>query len=172
MTVVEEVVSFARDYINNPANRTEERKQKIRKALRHLTGQFLNFGCSTCYIDAVFKILNITKMASSKYELKKGVVLQVFGDPKKTCTNATITDELGDWYMKNHPEKMVFFVRYPKPQRPVIPPKVKILPEETKVVEADPVAEAQGIMTEAIEQVLEPKPKRKPAKKKTVKKDD
>ena len=61
MTVVEEVVSFARDYINNPANRTEERKQKIRKALRHLTGQFLNFGCSTCYIEAVFKILNITK---------------------------------------------------------------------------------------------------------------
>lgn len=132
MTIVEEVLLFARDYINKRECRTGDNKTKIRQALRVLTGEILNFGCSTCYIEALFKIIKITKMATSKYELKKGVVLQVFGDPTKTCTNNTITDELGDWYVKHHPEKLVYFARYPKPGAPVVHRDMTIVPPEKK----------------------------------------
>lgn len=139
MTIVEEVQSFARNYINLREYRTADRQTKIRQALRFLTGEKINFGCSTCYIEALFKIIKITKMATSKYELKKGVVLQAFGDSSKTCTNNTITDELGDWYMKNHPEKLIFFVRYPKPLPPAPDYKVEIIkPPAAAIVVPDP----------------------------------
>lgn len=128
MEEINEVLSFARDYINRPAFRTIERKAKIRNAIRKLTGKKLDNGCGTCYIEALFTILNLHKMASSKYELKKGVLLQAFGHPEKTCTNLTITDELGDWYMKNFPQKMVLFAKYPKPTTPIIPAGIEIVP--------------------------------------------
>jgi len=65
-------------------------------------------------------------MATSKYELKKGVLLTAFGDASKTCTNDTITDELGDWYMKHYPEKAIYFSRLPG--APPVPPSVKVIP--------------------------------------------
>ncbi|MCJ7447899.1 MAG: hypothetical protein MUO72_09410 [Bacteroidales bacterium] len=66
-------------------------------------------------------------MATPKgYELKRGVLLQAFGDASKTCTNDTLTDELGDWYMANQPEKVIYFSRLPA--TPVIPPSVVIIP--------------------------------------------
>jgi hypothetical protein len=143
MTIVEEVQSFARNYINLKEYRTSDRKLKIRQALSYLTGEKINFGCSTCYIEALFRIIKITKMATSKYELKKGVVLQAFGDSSKTCTNNTITDELGDWYLANHPEKLIYFVRYPNRSSVVIPPivnkAVTVIPP-TKIEVPDPQA--------------------------------
>lgn len=149
MTIVEEVQSFARDYINLREYRTSDRKLKIRQALRYLTGEKINFGCSTCYIEALFRIIKITKMATSKYELKKGVVLQAFGDASKTCTNNTITDELGDWYMRFHPEKLVYFARYPSAintPAPVVREAVTVIPP-TKLETPAPmemVADALG----------------------------
>ena len=68
-------------------------------------------------------------MATSKYEIKKGAVVQVFGHPEYAVTNLTITDEKGDWYVRNHPEKLVLFTRYPKPE-PVAVPQVPIVQVE------------------------------------------
>jgi len=74
-----------------------------------------------------FKKLNTTKMATQNYELKRGVLLQAFGDASKTCTNDTITDELAEWYLKHYPEKAVLFARMPV-QQPTPPPEIKIMP--------------------------------------------
>jgi hypothetical protein len=71
-------------------------------------------------------------MATRKYELKKGVVLTAFGDASKTCTNDTITDELGDWYMKHYPDKAIYFSRVPG--SPVVPPSVKVIPPTIKII--------------------------------------
>lgn len=122
MTEVDEVISFARDYINNRYARTPERKAKIRIAARYLFGITLRNSCGTCYLEAMFKILKSTKMAS-RYELKKGVLLQAFGHPEKACTNNTITDELAEWYLINYPEKAIFFARIPPREPKVRPPE-------------------------------------------------
>ena len=52
MTLQDEVRSFAKEYINVPSARTPDRKAKIRRCIRILTGRNINFGCSTCYIDS------------------------------------------------------------------------------------------------------------------------
>ena len=131
--MIEEVISFAREYINKPAYRTAERKAKIREALKQLTGEIVLISCGTCYIEALYKILKRTTMATSKYELRRGVVLQVFGDPTKTCTNNTLTDALAEWYLEHYPEKAIYFIRRPAPEAPIIPAGIKIIPPAPKV---------------------------------------
>ena len=76
-------------------------------------GGHLNAGCSTCYIEALFKILNKKQMASNNYILKKGVVLQVFGDASRSYTWKTITDEIAEQILKEYPEKRIFFDQIP-----------------------------------------------------------
>ena len=168
MSVVDEVRAFARDYVNNPLSRTSDRKAKIREAHKLLTGRAMSASCSTCYIEAVLKIKHLTEMASSKYELRKGVVLQVFGDPSKTCTNDTITDALGDYYMANHPEKLRYFTRYPKvapmPVEAVKTPEPEKATTEVVADITDLPAEAQGIV-EAFTAPPKPKVRAKPVKK-------
>jgi len=132
--LVDEIQSFARDFINVKSFRTTSRKVKIREAYKILTGEEIKVTCSTCYIEALLIIINSKPMATRKYELKKGVLLQTFGDASKTCTNDTITDELGDWYMENDPSKIIYFSRYPG--TPVVAPNIKIIPP-TKIPQVE-----------------------------------
>jgi hypothetical protein len=162
LKLIDEVVAFSRDYVNNRSHRTGERKAKIKEALTQLTGEKLKFGCSTCYIEALFKILNLTKMATPKgYELKKGVLLQAFGHPEKVCTNLTLTDELAEWYLKYYPEKAIYFAKIPAMPDPakviIVPPVVIdpiVAPEEIKI--PDPAPE-EKLASEEKPQVKEPK---------------
>jgi len=158
MTIIDEVLAFSSDYVNNRSRRTPERQAKIREALKALTGQILGKSCGTCYIEAIFKIKYITNMASSKYVLKRGVVLQAFGDPTKTCTNATITDELGDWYMRNYPDKVRYFDKIP-----AITVSAPI-PAGIKIVVPEPVS-PEKIIAEALTPPVLQSKKRQPAKK-------
>jgi hypothetical protein len=151
---MEEVLMFARDYINHPASRTKERKAKIRDAIRRLTGDVLGESCGTCYIEALFKIINLNKM--SKYELKKGVVLQAFGDASKTCTNNTITDELAEWYLKYHPEKRIYFAKIPV-EVSVVPPTIRIVPP-TNIVKPENIVLPEDVLKETL---LSEEPKKK-----------
>jgi hypothetical protein len=126
--IIDEVQRFARDFINVKAFRTSRRRAKIREAYTLLTGEKIKVSCSTCYIEALLLIVNSKPMATRNYELKRGVLLEAFGDASKTCTNDTITDELGDWYMKYHPEKIVYFARVPgKPTATVVPKEITIV---------------------------------------------
>jgi hypothetical protein len=111
--IIDDVQSFARDFINIKSFRTSTRKTKIREAYRLLTGKEIKVSCSTCYIEALLFIVNSKPMAAKNYELKRGVLLQAFGDASKTCTNDTLTDELAEWYLKNQPEKIIYFSRLP-----------------------------------------------------------
>jgi hypothetical protein len=111
--IIDDVQSFSRDFINFKSFRTSGRKAKIREAYKLLTGKNFRVSCSTCYIEALMLIVNSQPMASRNYELKRGVLLQAFGDASKTCTNDTLTDELAEWYMKNQPEKIIYFSKLP-----------------------------------------------------------
>lgn len=130
--LIDEVQSFARDFINIKSFRNSIRKAKIREAYRTLTGKEIKVSCSTCYIEALLFIVNSKPMATRNYELKRGVLLEAFGDASKTCTNDTLTDELGEWYLKNQPETIIYFSKHPEsiplmniPHIVIIPPKME-----------------------------------------------
>jgi hypothetical protein len=130
MELIDEVLSFSREYVNQKRSRTPDRKAKIRQAIKNLTGQKLEISCGTCYLEALFKIINLTGMATSKYEIKRGAVVEVFGHPEMAVTNNSITDAIGDWYMKFHPEKLIYFARYPGKgaTAPAAAPAITIIP--------------------------------------------
>lgn len=161
-SIVEEVCLFARDYINVKSFRTSLRKQKIRQAYEIITGKKIIISCSTCYVEALLEITNKIKMATRKgYELKRGVLLQAFGDASKACTNDTLTDELAEWYLKYYPEKAIYFSKIPVPVQPVgvTPPQVKVEPPKI-----DWVGESARVMSDVfkppVEKPIVKKPKR------------
>jgi hypothetical protein len=184
MTLTDEVISFSRDYVNHKTYRTEDRKSKIRAVYQQLTGQSIKISCTTCYIEALFKIINITKMATNNYVLKKGVLLQAFGDATKTCTNDNLTDELAEWHLKQCPVKAIFFARMPVlavkgPNAPtpapgnmiIIPPvKKEEIPVENiadKIIESaiqEPKKEESVKTQESIKETLPKKTVKKPIK--------
>lgn len=158
--IYDEVHSFARDYIDVRSFRTQARKAKIREAYKLLTGKKMKVSCSTCYIEALLEIINNTKMATPNYELKKGVLLQAFGDASKTCTNDTLTDELAQFYLTHYPEKAIYFSRIPPV--PIAAPAVTIIPP---LMKSEPEVEiAETLINSALgEKVILPKVK-KPVK--------
>jgi hypothetical protein len=93
----EQIKSFARAYIAGEV--TPERRNLISKAYFKLTGEKLRTHCSTCYIEAIFIILRKMEKQPCRYRLKKGAVLQAFGDESKIATNDNLTDELAQWHL-------------------------------------------------------------------------
>ena len=178
MTLQDEVRSFAKEYINVPSARTPDRKAKIRRCIRILTGRNINFGCSTCYIEALYKIINITKMAS-KYEMRRGYVA-IFDQGAykgiKSFTNRNLELEpvkyepIAEEYLRQYPARVVFFVKRPMPSKPYVPPNVVILPKEEPKAE---VIEPEKIIKEAINEILPTEkmsgksPRKRSSKKKT-----
>jgi len=136
MKLYDEIHRFAREYISDKRLRSSGRKRKIKEAYERLTGEKIKISCSTCYIEALLIIINNTKMAARNYELKKGVVLQAFGQPQKTCTNDSLTDKLAEWYLKNYPEKIIFFSRVPNIYRNIPPANIEIVKPVVKAKKA------------------------------------
>lgn len=122
-----EVKEFARDFING--NRTPERKKIIRETYYNLTKERLRLNCDTCYIEAIFKILHIMDKKPCRYRLKKGALLQGFGDASKTCTNDNLTDELAEWHLRNTRGAAAYFAIMPEPE---IMEELEIIPTEVK----------------------------------------
>ena len=93
------------------------------------------------------------------YSLKKGVLLQAFGDAAKACTNDSphFTDELAEWYLKNQPGCEKYFERMPGKVPvytiPARPPKqggpTIIIPPERPVVPTI-IVEPEAIMPETL----------------------
>lgn len=165
MTVINEVVTFARDYINHSSGRTEDRKAKIRQAILGITGQRLANNCSTCYIEAIFKILKYKDMAN--YELKKGYVAQFIGrivDGVKSFTNVNLQTNPGKYdpiaaeYLRLYPERAIYFVKTPK----IVEAAIKIYPEPKPAPEGP---NPMKVFNQTLEGTVLPKAVRKPAKK-------
>ncbi len=136
MDLVQEVLAFSRDYANG--NQTKERKQKIAAVYKSLLGEHLKIGCSTCYIEAIFKIKMYMEKKPCSYKLKPGALLRAFGDESKTCTNANLTDELAEFHLRTNPGvARLFSYIPPAPKELQIVPPVK--KEVKEVVEAKPI---------------------------------
>lgn len=167
MNVVDEVIGFASDYVNNVSHRTTERNNKINQAYRQLFGVNVQTGCGTCIVEAVIKIIKSEKMAKCDYVLKPGVFFRGFN--LKPLCKWTLTNELAEAYLRLDPGNAKYFSVMPEKRSVVIkPPFVAEKPKPTlPTVEA-----AQKLVNETINQVLDPKAKnsRKPSKRK-VKKD-
>lgn len=101
MDLIQEVLTFSRDYVNG--NQTQERKRKIAAAYKSLFGENLKIGCGTCYIEAIYKIKSKMTKAPCSFRLKPGALLRSFGDESKTCTNANLTDELAEYHLRTNP---------------------------------------------------------------------
>lgn len=172
MTLLEEVKAFARDYVNG--NQTKERRLKIKAAYYQITGENLRHTCSTCYVEAIFKILNYMKKEPTNYKLRKGAVLQAFGNSEMFCTADNLTDERAEWHLRNTRGAASLFETIPvgapsygDPEPTDEPAKTENKPAAEPVTEAketEPLdAEHQG--NEAAVSPA-PKPTRKPAYKK------
>lgn len=173
MSLIDEVIAFSRDYINSPAARTPQRKKQIREVLRAVTGQKLGTSCATCYIEALFKIIKYKNMAFSQYELRRGYVA-ILTKPLngiKAFTNKQITDELAVEFLRQHPERIVYFTKMPRPVTPTIPTGINIV-EPAQVIKLEKPAAAEVEIIPPAQPVVKPKTdvkprSRKPAKTKT-----
>jgi hypothetical protein len=159
--LTDDIHAFAREYVNNKNTRTGARNAKIRKAYKELTGKTIKVTCSTCYIEALYEIINNTKMATINYELKRGYVAQFDNafNGVKAFTNDTVTDELATEYLKRYPSRSIYFARIPARITPV-PPVVKIIPPTiTEVLPPTPDELIQAT-TEVPKKVTKPKGKK------------
>lgn len=110
MNRIEEVRSFARDYVNG--QKTPERRQAIREAYREITGESLHHSCDTCYIEAIFKILKHMDKASCSYRLRKGLIIQPFGGG--IITNDNLTDAIAEQALRDHTANPSMFAVMPE----------------------------------------------------------
>ena len=166
-----EVIAFARDFVNRPSARTADRKRKIADVYYRLFGHRLQKSCSTCYIEALFKILKLKSMA--QYELKKGYVAQFqrpFGGVKAFTNrdlqqNPAKYDPIAAEYLKQYPERVIYFVRIPKivvKEKPVIKEVIQKTEVAAVVEPVEEPTEEPDIVKEAFAAI---KPKRKPTRK-------
>jgi hypothetical protein len=155
MDLIQEVLTFSRDYVNG--NQTKERKQKIAAAYLSLLGERLRIGCSTCYIEAIFKIKKYMEKKPCSYRLKPGALLTAFGDESKTCTNANLTDELAEYHLSTNPGCAKLFSVIPAP-----PKELEIVVPEVKATEA----KATEVKATEVKTESKPKGKRTPKVKK------
>jgi glutathionyl-hydroquinone reductase len=77
---------------------------------------FTRTGCGDCYKDAVIEMSIYLKnneiMEKSNYLLNAGAILQSSGDPN-VYTNSNLTDEAAERYLKDNPNRIIFFSAYP-----------------------------------------------------------
>ncbi len=139
--MINDVLGFTREYINDRNQRTPERKAKIEQVFKLLTGGDIRRSCGICYIEALIKIRNI--MATANYELKKGYVASFDNGAYKEVkafTNDQVTDELAEEYLRQFPSRVVYFVRLPGTVR-IINPVIKIIPPKVE----EPLPEIQTV---------------------------
>ncbi len=170
----DEIHSFSGDYINFKNSRTAKRKAKIREAYKLLTGKNIEISCSTCYIEALFEIINNTKMATRKgYELKRGYLAQFQDAYKgiKSFTNDQLTDELAEEYLRRYPSRIIYFSRTPAIASSIIPLEIRIIPPVKKESIKEPEINTKLIADalNAVSGIEPPKTELKKVVKKSVK---
>lgn len=107
---IDKVASFARDYINNVSEQTEERKQAIADAAFVLFAE--RRGCDSCLIDFAIKIYKMSEN-NTKYHVLHGAVLEFHSHFDLAMTVHNTTDDLAELHLAEHPQKIKFFDEYP-----------------------------------------------------------
>lgn len=79
---------------------------------------FVKTSCNDCYRDAVYEMYSYLKKngrmkEKSVYKLKNGALLQMEFGSGEFYTNATLTDEVAERYLKKYPDRINLFAVYP-----------------------------------------------------------
>ena len=94
-------------------------KGKIEDLYREvLRKEFKRTNCQDCYRDALIEVCNYLKTEKKMkkmclYVLLAGVVIQDFANGK-VYTNANLTDEVAEGYLKRFPKQIKMFQSYPE----------------------------------------------------------
>lgn len=80
--------------------------------------KFVRTSCNDCYRDAVFEMYSYLKRngkmkEKSVYKLKNGALIQMEFGSGEFYTNATLTDEVAERYLRKYPERINLFAVYP-----------------------------------------------------------
>ena len=80
---------------------------------------FVRTSCGDCYRDAAIEIYTYLRRygkmkEKSNYALKNGVVLQMGFSSSEMYTNANLTDEAAERYLKENPSGIKYFSRAPE----------------------------------------------------------
>ena len=110
---IDAVAVFARQYINDPNERTNERNELLVSAANVVLGRQLN-GCTTCYTEVALLIYNQSKMEQSKYIMRHGALLEVFSRADLVMTVHNTTDDLSELHLGLKPHEIVYFSEFPK----------------------------------------------------------
>jgi hypothetical protein len=146
---------------------------KTDAALRHeievLAKHYLSksvSGCSNCYFDAYFELINLkleTAMSKDtcKFKLKAGALLQdvVNYDNGLLCSNANITDDLALYHLKTNKNAAKYFQELPENVDELIetyqlPGEVVELSDEEKAAEAAKIEAEQAAQKAAEEKLI------------------
>lgn len=94
--------------------------------------------CKDKYKDALIEILNYltTHETMSIARLKKGVLLNVFGEG--VYTNANLTDEVAREYLAKYPANEYMFEVLPEPEEEINPELVSVIVEKLNAKESIP----------------------------------
>lgn len=82
-----------------------------------LRKEFKKTNCNDCYRDALIEVYNYLKTEGKMkekcaYSLLAGVIIQDF-ESGKIYTNANLTDEVAESYLKKFPKQIQMFAKYP-----------------------------------------------------------
>ena len=96
----------------------------LRKEIEALSKEFLQRtvrGCSNCYYDAYFELINLTPQkimstTSSQFSLKRGALLRdvINQDVSKYMSFENATDELALYHLRTNPSCVKYFCRLPE----------------------------------------------------------
>lgn len=131
---IEKVLSYGNDYVNNTAN--NKKKKLLRQLYYELFNQRIR-NCSTCIIEAYFKIKQLTNLKTkimTQFKLKAGKQIQKHGQ-RNVITNANLTDETAIDLLKSNKGYKKFFEEMPSNWLELvdgIAPKVKGKKAEAK----------------------------------------
>lgn len=83
-----------------------------------LRKEFKKTNCNDCYRDALIEVYNYLKTEGKMkekcaYSLLAGVIIQDF-ESGKIYTNANLTDEVAESYLKKFPKQIQMFAKYPE----------------------------------------------------------
>ena len=83
-----------------------------------LDKKFVRTSCNDCYRDAVYEMYSYLKKngrmkEKTIYKLKNGVLLQMGFGSGEFYTNANLTDDVAEKYLRLYPDRINYFALYP-----------------------------------------------------------
>lgn len=110
---IDTVAAFARQYVNDPNERTHDRDELIKNAASVVLGKNQTT-CSSCLLDFATELYRLSKMEESKYEMRFGALLEVFSRADLVMTVHNTTDDLAELHLGLKPHEIVYFSEFPK----------------------------------------------------------